>query len=292
MAIFACSTTAERCAASRRRSLAAFGASVLNLDESTLSANLEWTTQPGYYGVWGRSINELTNGNIEFDANALSPPPTPDLASEVQEVTQTSTPQIVWKMDLTSSTQNFYRAIACPVVSRGDLAILVAVGAPPGAPAPDLMGNLLPQRLLAIASRLSAERAFPAQVIAAKIFRNCFLRSGLSLPVSKATSIRPIPGTQFCLRSNAMKPAPSSLGSCVTTSYRRLNFFLGLLFLTTASLSAQSIFTGPRDYVVGSFPNSVVVGDFNGDGLPISLLPTRPVFQFSCKTATRLLANR
>jgi arylsulfate sulfotransferase len=94
-------------------------ASVLNLDESTLSANLEWTTQPGYYGVWGGSINQLANGNIEFDANALSPPPTPGLASEVQEVTQTSNPQIVWKMDITSATQYFYRAYRVPSLYPG-----------------------------------------------------------------------------------------------------------------------------------------------------------------------------
>jgi len=33
---------------------------------------------------------------------------------------------------------------------------------------------------------------------------------------------------------------------------------------------AQSspVFNGPRDYPVGSSPNSVVVGDFNGDGRP------------------------
>jgi hypothetical protein len=65
-----------------------------------------------------------------------------------------------------------------------------------------------------------------------------------------------------------MKSAPSSLRGCLTKSYLRPNFFLGFLFLTVASLSAQSIFTGPRDYAVGSSPDSVVVADFNGDGLP------------------------
>src|SRR5713101_4429861 len=41
-----------------------------------------------------------------------------------------------------------------------------------------------------------------------------------------------------------------------------------LLLLGAPSLLAQnsSIFNGPRDYLVGSYPESVVVGDFNGDG--------------------------
>ncbi len=43
-----------------------------------------------------------------------------------------------------------------------------------------------------------------------------------------------------------------------------------LLFLVAPILSAQNnpIFNGPRDYLVGSYPQSVVVADFNGDGLP------------------------
>jgi hypothetical protein len=43
-----------------------------------------------------------------------------------------------------------------------------------------------------------------------------------------------------------------------------------LLLLGAPSLSAQnsSIYNGPRDYPVGSYPESVVVGDFNVDGRP------------------------
>jgi hypothetical protein len=42
------------------------------------------------------------------------------------------------------------------------------------------------------------------------------------------------------------------------------------LLLGASSLSAHnsSIFNGPRDYLVGSYPESVVVGDFNDDGRP------------------------
>jgi hypothetical protein len=42
------------------------------------------------------------------------------------------------------------------------------------------------------------------------------------------------------------------------------------LLLGASSLSAHnsSIFNGPRDYLVGSYPESVVVADFNDDGRP------------------------
>lgn len=44
---------------------------------------------------------------------------------------------------------------------------------------------------------------------------------------------------------------------------------VGAVFCSTVSLPAQtSIFSGPRDYVVGAYPESVVVADFNGDGRP------------------------
>jgi hypothetical protein len=39
------------------------------------------------------------------------------------------------------------------------------------------------------------------------------------------------------------------------------------LLLAVPGSSAQSVFTGPVDAVVGAEPNSVVVADFNGDGL-------------------------
>lgn len=48
------------------------------------------------------------------------------------------------------------------------------------------------------------------------------------------------------------------------------SLYCGLLFLLSpsSSLTAQAIFNGPRDYLVGSYPDSLVVGDFNGDGRP------------------------
>lgn len=47
------------------------------------------------------------------------------------------------------------------------------------------------------------------------------------------------------------------------------SLYCGVLFLLIASsLSSQAVFSGPRDYIVGSYPDSVVIGDFNGDGRP------------------------
>ena len=37
-------------------------------------ADLDWYDLPGYFGVWGGSINQMSNGNIEFDVNAFLSP--------------------------------------------------------------------------------------------------------------------------------------------------------------------------------------------------------------------------
>ena len=88
------------------------------VDESAKVANLQWEYLPGGYGIWGGSISQLGNGNIEFDVNAPVDAPLSSYASEVQEVTQTSTPQIVWKMDVPLPT-NAYRAYRVPSLYPG-----------------------------------------------------------------------------------------------------------------------------------------------------------------------------
>jgi len=97
-------------------------ATVFQLDESAMVADLLWTDfpglagAPGYYSLWGGSINQLSNGNIEFDLNAPIIPPTTGVGAEVQEVTQTSPPQVVWKMDI---PYNAYRAYRIPSLYPG-----------------------------------------------------------------------------------------------------------------------------------------------------------------------------
>jgi arylsulfate sulfotransferase len=83
-------------------------------DQSSMVANIVWQNLPGLFSLWGGSINQLENTNVEYDVNA--PVGTP-FASEVQEVTQTTTPQIVWKMDI--SPVNAYRAYRVPSLYLG-----------------------------------------------------------------------------------------------------------------------------------------------------------------------------
>ena len=69
-------------------------------------------------GLLLASINQLANGNIEFDLNAPENPPASNVASEVQEVTQTATPTVVWQMDL-PLPMNAYRAYRVPSLYPG-----------------------------------------------------------------------------------------------------------------------------------------------------------------------------
>jgi hypothetical protein len=88
-------------------------ATVFDVDESAMVANLLWADPQQLFGVWGGSINQLDNGNVEFDLNA----PASAVSSTVEEVTQTPTPQIVWQMQITSA--NAYRAYRVPSLYPG-----------------------------------------------------------------------------------------------------------------------------------------------------------------------------
>lgn len=94
-------------------------ATIFQVDESAMVANLQWADAPGLFSVWGGSINQFGNGNVEFDVNGLVTSPMPNLASEVQEVTPTSPPQIVWKMDITPQRMDVYRAYRVPSLYPG-----------------------------------------------------------------------------------------------------------------------------------------------------------------------------
>jgi arylsulfate sulfotransferase len=93
--------------------------SVFQVDESAMVANLLWANPLQYFGLWGGSINQLGNGNIEFDLNAPVIPPSVGVAAQVQEVTQTPTPQVVWQMNITPITSNAYRAYRVPSLYPG-----------------------------------------------------------------------------------------------------------------------------------------------------------------------------
>jgi len=92
---------------------------IYQIDESTRVASVQWQDQPGNQSIWGGSINQLDNGNIEFDMNAPGFPPAPNVASQIQEVTQTADPQIVWKMDILPIPVYAYRAYRVPSLYPG-----------------------------------------------------------------------------------------------------------------------------------------------------------------------------
>ena len=91
---------------------------VFQIDESAKVADLQWSQALPYFSVWGGSINQLANGNIEFDLNSPAIGPTPNVASEVQEITQTPSPQVIWQMDITIPTYA-YRAYRIPSLYSG-----------------------------------------------------------------------------------------------------------------------------------------------------------------------------
>jgi hypothetical protein len=94
-------------------------ATLFSLDESSMTADLVWQDSPGLFSFWGGSVNQLANGNVEFDANAPLGFPSPTLASRVQEVTQTATPQVLWQMDVSPVPLYAYRAYRVPSLYPG-----------------------------------------------------------------------------------------------------------------------------------------------------------------------------
>ncbi|MGC1374409.1 MAG: aryl-sulfate sulfotransferase [Candidatus Sulfotelmatobacter sp.] len=94
-------------------------ATLLQVDESSMVANLLWAEPVLYYSTWGGGVEQFSNGNIEFDSNAMARPPVPDEASQIEEVTGTSSPEIVWQMAITPSDLNAYRGYRVPSLYSG-----------------------------------------------------------------------------------------------------------------------------------------------------------------------------
>ena len=94
-------------------------ATLYQVDEKSMVANLLWADKQSNYSTFGGSINEFANSNVEFDMNAGALPLAPNVASRVQEVTQTSNPQVIWQMDITPGTAYAYRAYRVPSLYPG-----------------------------------------------------------------------------------------------------------------------------------------------------------------------------
>jgi hypothetical protein len=92
---------------------------VFQIDESSMVANIVWADPLPSFSIWGGSINQFANGNVEFDLNDPAIPPSPNLASQVQEVTGTTTPQVVWQMNFLPAAATAYRAYRLPSLYNG-----------------------------------------------------------------------------------------------------------------------------------------------------------------------------
>jgi len=88
-------------------------ATIFQLDESTNLASLLWQDFPGFFSFWGGSIVTLSNGDVEF---TNSDPFDADSA-QILEVTQNSTPQIVWQMNINNEWA--YRGYRIPSLYPG-----------------------------------------------------------------------------------------------------------------------------------------------------------------------------
>ena len=92
---------------------------IFQIDESSMVANIAWADPLPSFGIWGGAINQFANGNIEFQVNDPAIPPSPNLGSQVQEVTGTSTPQVLWQMNFFPTPGNVYRAYRFPSLYNG-----------------------------------------------------------------------------------------------------------------------------------------------------------------------------
>jgi hypothetical protein len=86
---------------------------VYEVDEAAKTATIAWRNafDPSKFSVWGGGATPLANGDLEYDLCAEGND------SEVDEVTVTSSPQIVWTLKATG--QNLYRANRAPSLYPG-----------------------------------------------------------------------------------------------------------------------------------------------------------------------------
>lgn len=87
---------------------------VFQLNETSLTATIEWQDPLPTYSYCCGDMNHLANGNMEFDLAASEQQPQ---FSTVQEVTYTSNPQLVWQMIVQG--QLAYRVTRIPSLYPG-----------------------------------------------------------------------------------------------------------------------------------------------------------------------------
>ena len=85
---------------------------IMDIDESARTAQVSWQYLSGWYSFWGGSIVVLPNGNVEVDSTTVL-----GGFSRVREVTNGTSPQVVWEMD--AKNDAFYRAYRIPSLYPG-----------------------------------------------------------------------------------------------------------------------------------------------------------------------------
>jgi arylsulfate sulfotransferase len=94
-------------------------ATLFHVDENSMVADLSWADKQPDYSSFGGNINQFANGNVEFDLCDPAIQPAPGVASQIQEVTPTSNPQVVWQMDITPNNAFAYRGYRVPSLYPG-----------------------------------------------------------------------------------------------------------------------------------------------------------------------------
>jgi hypothetical protein len=87
---------------------------LLNLDETAMTAAMAFNPTTPDYSYFGGNAEVLSNGDVEYDECGAT---TPANSSKVYEVTETSSPQTVWQMQIAG--QYAYRAMRIPSLYPG-----------------------------------------------------------------------------------------------------------------------------------------------------------------------------
>ncbi len=89
---------------------------IFQVNETDMTATLEFHDVLSQYSYFGGDIASLDNGDVEFDL-CVDSTSSAASASVIYEVTQSSSPQVVWKMNITG--YNAYRGFRMPSLYPG-----------------------------------------------------------------------------------------------------------------------------------------------------------------------------
>jgi hypothetical protein len=93
---------------------------VLAINEPARTASIAWQFYPNVFNWWGGSVVRLANGNIDVDLAQPDPvgqEPPVDTPSWVMELTNATTPQLIWKMQIAPGAA--YRSYRVPSLYPG-----------------------------------------------------------------------------------------------------------------------------------------------------------------------------